>query len=409
MDEKIEKLPPSRLKEIKYAESYPESKRMLEKIAKAVSTKVTYGKAARLLSEFLKKDPTEIVNEYKADVKKSMYDAFDKWERIFDDFAIFLEKSGFGSATVHLYHAGAKALINCNVPRSMRVQAKSPEVYSRSIPPVTFEDLKKIYGMVGVRDRAIIAFFKDSGISAAGAVGLNFGDLEGFDKNEKWARIEVYREKEHVEYETFLGPNATEALRAYIGVREQKGEKTTGDSPLFVTETKPFRRLNLHALRANLQQVQRSTGIVISTHRLRKFFETYMALTVRHPIVLKYWMGHKVKGGRDVEAKYIIPPTPEQLKLYRESYRNIDLTGGTMEERVKAIEQIMEKMTPEQRELMRKHGVTMMRKGEDGKKDTETNGGQAMQRIASEEELEKLLTQGYRVIATLPSGKIVVE
>lgn len=407
----MDRLPPSRKREIEYAESFPESRRMLEKIAKAVSTKVSYGKAVRLLSEFLRKDPTQIVDEYKADAKKSMYDAFDKWERTFDDFTIFLEKYGFGSATVHLYHAGAKALINCNVPRSMMVRAKSPEVYSRSIPPVTFDDLKKVYGMAGVRDRAIIAFFKDSGISAADAVGLNFGDLEGFGRGEKWARIKVYREKEHVEYETFLGPNATEALRAYAGVREQKGERTTEDSPLFVTETKPFRRLNLRALRADLRQVQRSTGIVISTHRLRKFFETYMALTVRHPIVLKYWMGHKVKGGRDVEAKYIIPPTPEQLRLYKESYKNIDLTGGTMEERVKAIEQIMEKMTPEQRELMRKHGVTMMRKreGGEGGKDTETNGGQATQRIAGEEELGELLTQGYRVILTLPSGKIVVE
>jgi len=359
MNEKINKLPPSRRKEIEYAESYSESKRMLDKVAKSISTKVSYGKACRLLGGFTKKTPTEIVAEYKADARGSLYECFDKWERIFDDFAIFLEKN-FGSATAHLYHSGAKALINCNVPRSARLQARSPEVHSREITPVNFEDLKKIYGMANVRDRAIIAFFKDSGISAREVVGLNIGDLEGFGKNETWIRIAVYREKEHVNYETFLGPNTVKALRAYVEVRKRKGEKVTDNSPVFITENKPFRRLDLHALRANLQQISKKTGIVVSTHRLRKFFETYMAIGKVHPIVLKYWMGHKIKSGRDVEARYIIPPTPEQIKMYKEAYRNIDLARADTAEREAAIAAIPEAVRKELKRL----GVTMMRKGE---------------------------------------------
>ena len=30
-------------------------------------------------------------------------------------------------------------------------------------------------------------------------------------------------------------------------------------------------------------------------HPWTKFFTTYMAMEIRHPVILKYWMGHKVK------------------------------------------------------------------------------------------------------------------
>jgi len=46
-----------------------------------------------------------------------------------------------------------------------------------------------------------------------------------------------------------------------------------------------------------------------------------------HPIWLKYWMGHKVRGKRaDIEGRYIIPPTEEQRKAYMAAYHRIDLT-----------------------------------------------------------------------------------
>ena len=394
---------------------------MLAKVCKATNTKIAYSMGCKFLSDYLGKTLSEIVSEYKSDVKKSQYEAFDKWEMIFDDFAVYLrDKLGYKSASVHVFHVGAKALINTNVPRSLRLQAKTPEVHSSEIPPITFEDLKSVYEMCNVRERAFIAFLKDSGISSSDAVRLNVGDLKGFDKNESWINIRLIRKKEYVNYETFLGPNATAALRAYLKFRERRSEKITKETPIFITETKPYKRLNAHALHTAFRRIKLKSGIVVSTHRLRKFFETYMALTVRHPIVLKYWMGHKVKSGRDIEAKYVIPPTPEQLKLYKEAYEHIDFKPkpDAMETLIAEIEVRTEKLNPEQkRRLIKKLSLrhpkllehpTIKRMYEE----TTKGGDMALDpnfKEIGEDQLLAYLTNGWSIVHNLQNGRLIVK
>lgn len=417
----MEKLPPSAKKLIKFCESSAEGRHMLAKVCKTTSTKIAYSMGCKFLSDYLSKTLSEIVSEYKVDVKKSQYEAFDKWEMIFDDFAIYLrDKLGYKSASVHLFHVGAKALINANVPRSLRLQAKTPEVHSDEIPPITFEDLKQVYNMCNVRERAFIAFLKDSGISSADAVRLNIGDLKGFDKNESWIHIRLIRKKEHVNYETFLGPNATAALRAYLKLRERRSEKITKETPIFITETKPYKRLNAHALHTAFRRIKLKSGITISTHRLRKFFETYMALGVRHPIVLKYWMGHKVKSGRDIEAKYVIPPTPEQLKLYKETYEHIDFSPkpDAMEMIVAEIKVRTEKLTPERKrklikELSLRH-PKLLKHPEIKRMYEETTKGGDMAvepnfKEIGEDQLLAYLTNGWSIVYKSSNGTIIVK
>jgi len=229
----------------------------------------------------------------------------------------------------------------------------------------------------------------------------------------------VVREKEHVQYETFLGPNAVNDLKAYLAWREQRGEKITPQSRIFVSEHTPYEVLDSAAVACIFTRMTARTGIDISTHRLRKFFETYMALVVRHPIVLKYWMGHKIRQGRDIEARYIIPPTPEQLKLYKEAYRSIDITGATVESRVKELEKFKASLTPEQQETAKRAGLLMRKKErvskpkeegeeEEGQEPEKCEDGEHCQRAASEAELPELLAQGWHASIVLPSGKIVV-
>jgi len=417
----MEKLPPSSKRIIEFCESSAEGRKMLAKVCKATNTKIAYSMGCKFLSDYLNKTLSEIVSEYKVDVKKSQYEAFDKWEMIFDDFAIYLrDKLGYKSASVHLFHVGAKALINANVPRSLRLQAKTPEVHSDEIPPITFEDLKSVYEMCNVRERAFIAFLKDSGISSSDAVRLNIGDLKGFDKNKSWIHIRLIRKKEYVNYETFLGPNATAALRAYLKFRERRGEKITKETPIFTTETKPYKRLNAHALHTAFRRIKQKSGITISTHRLRKFFETYMALGVRHPIVLKYWMGHKIKSGRDIEAKYVIPPTPEQLKLYKEAYEHIDFNPkpDAFELAVAETKVRTEGMTPEQkRQFIKRLSLRHPKFLEhpDIKRILEKStkgGGLAIEpafKEISEDQLLAYLTNGWKIEYKTSNGTVIVK
>jgi integrase len=401
---------------IEFCEKYPEAIYMLRQAAKTLSTKALYSRGVFLLSEFYHKTPTEIVAEYQADVKRSLYDGCDKWEKIFKDFAIFLEDKEFSSATVGIYYVGAKALLNYNVPRSMRLQTKGPEIISREIPGVTFDDLRQLYALSkSPRDRACLSILKDCGISAADAIRLKFKDLKGFGKGEEWIQIDTVREKEHVNYTTFLGPNGAADLRAYVTYRQQRGEQITPDSFVFVSEHKPYLVMDTAALACVFTRMTARTGIEVSTHRLRKFFETYEALVVRHPLILKYWMGHKVKHGRDIESRYIIPPVPEQLALYKQAYPKIDVTGGSLEERARqaAKEEFQAMLSPEQKEFIQSHPeIRFRRKKEAKEKEKECEDGEHCGeefKQISETLLLEHLKDGWRITHNLGNGQVIVQ
>lgn len=399
-------LTPSDKKQLEFLEASPEGRHMLNKVAKSQSTKIAYSTGCKHFADYLKKGLTEIVREYQDDVKANSYAGFEKWEAVFDDFAIYLQKLGLSSASVTLYHAAAKALINANVPRSLRLQAKTPEANSRTIAGVTIDDLKEIFAMCDVRGRAIVAFLKDSGMSRADALTLNIKDLKNYEKAD-FVHLEVFRAKEKVEYETFIGPDAVQALRAYFTSRTIKGETLTQESPIFATDYKPYVRLNEVSLSSLFGRIEAATGKTISSHRLRKFFETYQALVVRHPIILKYWMGHKIAKSRDIESRYIIPPTPEQEKLYRESYRNICITGATLEERAQAAakEELRKLLTPEEKQLLSDAGLRLRRR----EKNRENGGSQESFKQIVESELLEYLKSGWQIVKELANGQVIVK
>jgi len=310
--------------------------KMLEEYP-AFNTKKLYAKGALLFSEFLQKPIDDLVEEYQANVKADRYKGAERWEEIFKDFDKFLQKRWKGSS-IPTFHCGALALLNCNVPRSLKLSTKMPQAYPRKIPPTPIEELREIDSAVDERKRFFLRFLKDSGISISDAVRLNVGDLkiEG-----DWGYSALRREKEHVDYETFVGPDTIKILRIYLDVRRRRGELISNESPLFADHK--GQRLNSNVVSEMFRRLSEKTGKKVSPHRLRKFFETYMALGIKHPIVLKYWMGHDV-ASTDIEGKYIIPPAPEQLKLYKESYHNIELTQTVNLAEIQKRQEILEKL-----------------------------------------------------------------
>jgi len=155
-----------------------------------------------------------------------------------------------------------------------------------------------------------------------------------------------------------------------------------------------------------------------------------MAIGKVHPMILRYWMGHKISG--DVESHYVIPSENEQIKLYTDSYKNIQLTPPAAisreeirgelldilpDEYFRPLAEKYRKSIPEIRRILRLKRVRKIPKEipelqEAKNNQTATNGGCQngnCQRIVSEEELPSLLVQGWKVSAVLPSGRVVVS
>jgi len=60
-------------------------------------------------------------------------------------------------------HAGAKALINSNVPKTLALKAEVPEYMSKTIPGVTIDDLRTLDKACDERERVILRFLKVAG------------------------------------------------------------------------------------------------------------------------------------------------------------------------------------------------------------------------------------------------------
>jgi site-specific recombinase XerD len=395
----------------------------------SLKTQLEYAYRLRKFCLHVNRNPDQLIEDRKNDLKAETEVEQRKTEELVRDFFnLQAEKSTRLSAKA--YHGALRSFYKYNY---MSLRMETPRARSRKIQPITLEEFKQIDAIANPRDRALLRFMKDSGLSTEDVVVFNYGDIKReFEEGNEFIHIRAVRQKTQVNYDTFIGPNAVEALRTYFQLRKANGETLNDKSPLFLSHGKrkgkkrgDVERLDDNSVRTIFTRLKNRIGIIVSPHRIRKLFASYMGLKVRHPAILKYWMGHSVETS-DVEGRYVLPPLEEQRKLYMESYEQIDIRPKPSltkdEARAEAVATLPDELLEP---LAKKHGLTLEQyrrilrekkaptstvpliPPQTNEKDTCKNGN--CQRVIAENELEVLLAQGWRVAAVLPSGKIVVS
>jgi len=332
-------------------------------------------------STFKESDPDTILAEYKRSAREDLDEALDQIEVDLDLFINWLvENDDVKRSSAAQRHTAIRSWLKYNAKSLKGIP--SPETYSETIPPHTIEEIREIVATLDPREKVAVLIMKDSGVSRAEAVKLTYGQMrKELSEGKKFVHLKVHRTKEHVDYDTFLGPDAVNALSTWLDMRVRRGEELTDNSPLVIEKDRPWNALNPSGLSQMFERISAKVGFKVRTHKIRKFFETYMALGVRHPIILKYWMGHKVKGGKsDIDARYIIPPVTEQRALYMQAYKNIDLTPKADEYSIllAATKAQLEGMAPEVRRRFAK-------------------------------ELLAHLNEGWQVVHNLQNGRVIVK
>jgi len=401
-------------------------RKFLRRKCKTVSTTKSYVRGAFIFAEFFDKTIPQIVAEYQTDAEKNPYKAWDKWEMVFEDYADHLKAKYPKGSTAATYFAAAVGLINANVPSSAEIHPKTPKAYSRSIPPITIEDLRIVRNIADERERAFIDVLKDTGISRADAVRLTYKDVKRAieDPNVRSHKIGMYREKEHVEYETWLGPNAIESLRIFFDIRKRLGEQITDESWVFALKgnNQPLEPPSLSAV---FRRLSHRSGIEITPHKLRKFFETYITAGGAHPLVAKYWMGHTIHA--DVDSRYIIPPENLQRDQYMKAYNKIDLEAKVVDEREQRIQAIRDnlRMLGKSEEEIRMATMSLRRASNieeaikkvlrDSNEPEDPNGcpngthcSERFEEI-NESNLLSYLQNGYQIVHNLQNGRVIVK
>ena len=421
---------PKNVERVKWVHSFETGRRWLDGVAAdhtgSEATEKMYARALQRFCEYLGKTPDQLIAERKEELKSDEEKIKRKAEEALKSFCLHLRKQGITSVQ---YHASIRSFYKYNYyPLVIRTP---PEIFD-VIPPITMEEFRLIDAAAGVRYRAHIRFLKDSGMSREDAVKITYGHIrKEIEAGKSFIHLYVKRQKEKIRYETYLGPNAVEALKVLFTTRRNRGEEITDDTRIFASiKGKP---ISADTLSVELRRLGKKVGITLSPHRLRKLFETYMAVGGVHPIILKYWMGHKVRGS-DIEAKYIIPPEPKQRELYMEGYKNIEIAPRPeidelqikwvlLKERARLLGHdpmlifkrkkkerapIREQVKLLERELPRLEGLSLRRVKR--KERTKPNGGNCNSHaIITEEQLLSYLDDGWEIVRELSNGNIVVR
>jgi len=156
--------------------------------------------------------------------------------------------------------------------------------------------------------RAYVLCQAQSGLSVSDILRVSFGDVakqveEGADIIH--LRMQRAKRPELGWFDTFFGRMATETLKEYLSTRSPK-------------PTDRIFQCTSRNVNYFLSRISVDAGLdwKVSSHGLRRFFNTNLKLAGVNESLVEHWMGHSL--GR-VRSAYLVPPVEEQVKLYRKA------------------------------------------------------------------------------------------
>lgn len=400
----------------RWAEKYTEVKRWLAKI-QMKEDNVTH---FHNFCEWCGKQPPELL-ALKDD--RSSTEA----EELLDDF-VADEKTGFPNSVKWRMTIAVKSFFKHNYRDLAKACGKMTLEKVKPYNKPRKEDLRKLWlWMQNPRDKSLITFICSTAIAKETITKIKWKHLQ-----ENWENIELpwidipdkllkghgIGKYKGVRQITFLTPEAKRDLILYKEWIEAKiGRKLTSEDYIFLSTFEPYGAIHYSRLGNMIWKLSRKAGVPFSWHDARRYVNTALE-EIRIPINwAKKIRGRKVSGE---EAPYSLPAKQQLREKFREAVPSLEFTiekptvTKQMDERLKIIETAMADLTPEEKETFKKRIGELRKikhiKPEKQKQKTETNGaGLGTQKIVDEAELAESLQQGWRVVAALPSGNVVVE
>jgi integrase/recombinase XerD len=334
-------------------QEFPEIKKWVrEKSEGSVNNYLT---AMKLYMNFTGLNPDQMLDEAEEDMKKSRRDRGLPESRLLDFHEYLLTKhskmkgrktgsTGVSKNLAKMYFSAIRGFykangffLNVKTPRA----TNKKENFKLELRP---KDVKKLVDLATyLRDKSIILCMFQSGMDVSTICSLNYGDIARQLKEEKAPlMIHVNRDKESVEFHTFLGRDAIEALKLYIQERERKyGEKLQHDTPLFVKEGAKklsFERITTNLIQNMFRDLVLTAGIVTEDelevsdinparpHALRSAFSTILKLEGVNELFVEYMLGHAIP----YNGAYFRPHPEELRKVYSEHERALSISEVSM-------------------------------------------------------------------------------
>jgi integrase len=233
-----------------------------------------------------------------------------------------------------------------------RERLPRPKVYNKRMQLSTVNVKALVDHARSPRDRAIILTMFQGGMDVSTLCGMTYGDAaDGLAKNDFPLKLELQRPKTGVDYYTFLGRDAINAIKAYLNDARSRGIQFKNNTPLFVQDVKGKHGEPLPIETYIVQKIMRETafrcGLVdgennghdanpVSPHALRESFGSIMVNSGVPDTIVDFWLGHEIgqmseayKGSRlkELQALYA-----EKEKLISISVRETQAIEGIRKE-----------------------------------------------------------------------------
>ncbi|MFB0523489.1 MAG: tyrosine-type recombinase/integrase [Candidatus Bathyarchaeia archaeon] len=283
--------------------------------SKATLYQYTFG--VHRFCQWLGKSPDEIVRDVLFKEKTG-----EDYVKIIDSFIGDLQAGNLAPGTINNHVKGVKALFRVNGV-SLAIPYRLPKYTMYSDRAPTPEELSEVMGVANIKEKTAVSILALSGMRLGTLVKLTYGHVRK-DLEAGIMPVHIHVEKEitkgkYRDYDTFLGREAVEPLKAYLKIRRQGTRKIppeglTNKSPLIrneaIGEIRPITPASISSLvhklffRAGIIRKGEAKRYQVRPHSLRKYFRTQMGAISTIPTdYIEYMMGHTISTYNDIRMK----------------------------------------------------------------------------------------------------------
>jgi hypothetical protein len=394
-----------------WADQYPEVKRWLAKLQE----KDQSAQSLRTFCQWTQKSPPELLELKVKDPTAN------KVEKLLDDY-LAAEIPGVTNSIKFHISTAVKSFFKHNYADLARASGVVTLEQVKPYHKLVKEGLRRLWTYAqNQRDRALVTFVNSTAIAKETLSNLKWSHLE-----ETWEKIDLpcinigsellkghgQGKYKGVRQITFLTPEAKRDLLNYKEWIEGKlGRKLTSEDNIWLETYAPYKPLRYQGFGSLMLELSKNAGVPFSWHDGRRWVNTALEGVKINPNWAKKIRGRKVRGE---DSPYSQPLIEQLRETFREAVPLLEFTS----ERPAIPKEVQEKlaqMEEEQKALKRQYGI--FRKSRHIKPPEEEpeneasrcEDGKHCQQIVSENDLSEFLCEGWKVVATLPSGKIVID
>ncbi len=282
------------------------------------------------------REPDDLIRECKDADSLPNLKKIEEHSKLIDDFIGGLKADGLAPCTISSYVKGVKTFYSTNklepkLPYKLRRVVKYED---RAPKP---EELQKVIDLADLRDKVIVLCLALGGFRIGTLAKLKYrhirDDLEkGIIPIHVHVEAEITKGKYH-DYDTFLGREAVEYIKAYLDARRRGTMReyhcsdgyvvVRGIPPEVITDESPIIR-NKHRAKVTpvtpkqiyntVHALYRKAGVISSSsrrryklraHSIRKFFRTQLSALGVDRDYIEYMMGHTISTYHDIDMKGI--------------------------------------------------------------------------------------------------------